>query len=219
MNRIAPLWRSTIGQKIVMGATGIIMVAFLIGHVAGNLLVFWGADAINGYARALRVHYVLLWTARAVLIASVLLHIAAAAALTTRDLRARRIGYARLQPQASTWASRTMRWTGVLLALFIVFHLLHLTTGTIRPAPFDGPNVYGNLVGGFHVPWVVALYVIAMILLALHLYHGIWAALRTLGVAPLSPAPLRRPLGFAVTVALWLGFTIIPLAILAGMVG
>lgn len=219
MDRLASLWRSTIGLKIVMGATGLIMVAFLIGHLAGNLLVFWGPAAINGYGRALRLHPVLLWTARAVLIASVLLHIAAAALLTVRDLRARPVGYARLRPQATTLGARTMRWTGVLLALFIVFHLLHLTTGTIRPAPYDGPNIYANVVGGFHVPWVVALYVVGMLLLALHLYHGIWASLRTLGISPLAPSPLRRPLGGTLTVVLWIGFTLIPLAIVAGVVG
>lgn len=216
MDRLATLWRSTIGQKIVMAATGLIMVAFLIGHVAGNLLVFFGPDAINGYARGLHEHMVLLWTARVVLIVSVLLHIFAAVTLTARDRRARPVGYTRQRMAVATWAGRTMRWSGVLLAAFILFHLLHLTTGTFRPAPFAFTDVYQNVIGGFRIPWVAAVYLFAMVLVAMHLYHGIWASFRTLGAAPLSPAPLRRRLGAALTFVLWLGFTLIPLLIVIG---
>lgn len=214
MERVS-LWRSTIGLKVVMAVTGIIMVAFLIGHLGGNLLVFFGPQAINDYAQALRIHYILLWTVRIGLIAAVLLHILSAALLTRRDLAARPVGYALRRPQASTWASRTMRLSGVLLALFIIFHLLHFATGVIRPAPFDAADVYDNIVNSFHVPWVVALYLVAMILVGLHLYHGIWAAIRTMGLSPSGSHPQRRPLGALVSIALWLGFTLIPLIIFA----
>lgn len=211
------VWRSTVALKIVMGATGLIVVGFVISHVLGNLLVFSGPNALNQYAAALQRHMVLLWAARAILIAAVLIHIAAAAILRRRDLEARPIAYVRMRSQVATLAGLTMRWSGALLAAFIVFHLLHLTTGTLRPAAFVEADVYDNVVGGFRIGWVSALYLVGMVVLALHLYHGIWAAFRTLGASRPSPSPLRRPIGALVTLAVWLGFTIIPLAALMGL--
>jgi succinate dehydrogenase / fumarate reductase cytochrome b subunit len=217
-SNIRLFWQSTIGKKVVMAATGLIMVGFVIAHMLGNLQVFVGPERMNAYAAFLRSTGELLWVARAVLLAAVVLHIIAAVQLTRVDRAARVISYTRLEPQASTVASRTIRWGGLALALFIVFHLLHFTTGTIRPAPFSHTDVYANVIGGFRVWWVTAIYVLAMVALALHLYHGTWSSFRTLGLSRPSPSPFRRRAAAVVTLIVWLGFTVVPLAVFARLV-
>lgn len=211
-------WRSTVGKKIVMAVTGVILILFLIGHLVGNLLVFRGAAGMDAYSAFLKRELVVLWAVRAILFVSVVLHVVAAAQLAMLDRAARQQSYARLKPQAATLASRTMRVGGLLIAAFVVFHLLHLTTGTIRPAPFEEARVYDNLVGGFRVWWVTALYVVAMIAIGLHLFHGGWSWLRTLGLSRPSGEPLHRPIAAALAILIWAGFTSIPLAIFFGLV-
>ncbi len=219
VSRLQLFWDSTIGKKIVMGVTGLIMVAFVIVHMIGNLQVFVGAAKINAYSHFLH-HTIaeLLWVARIILLVSVVLHIVAAVQLTRRDRAARQVSYARKVPQTATISSRSMRWGGVALALFIVFHILHLTTGTIQPAPFVEGNIYSTLVGGFQVWWVMLIYVLAMIALGLHIFHGAWAAVRTLGLNQPSPYPLRRPIALLVAIIVWAGFSIVPIAIYFGWV-
>lgn len=219
VGRVQLFWRSTIGKKIVMGVTGLIMVAFVIVHMVGNLQVFVGAAKINAYSHFLH-HTIgeLLWLARIILLASVVLHIVAAVQLTRRDRAARQVAYARKVPQTATVSSRSMRWGGLALALFIVFHILHLTTGTIQPAPYVEGDIYSTLVGGFHIWWVALIYVLAMIALGLHIFHGTWAAVRTLGLNQPSPNPLRRPLALWVAIITWAGFTIVPIAVYFGWV-
>ena len=221
MTRLQTLWDSSVGKKAVMAVTGLIGVLFVLGHMAGNLKVFQGAEHINAYGRLLHGPLnELLWVARVVLLLAVVLHVVAATQLTMRDRAARPIGYARRAPQASTIASRTMRWGGVLLLLFIVVHILHFTTGTIRPAGvFTEGDVYANLVAGFRVPWVTAFYVVSMLALGLHLYHGAWSSFRSLGAAPPSPQPLRRRLALLVAIIVSVGFAAVPLAAFAGLVG
>jgi succinate dehydrogenase / fumarate reductase cytochrome b subunit len=218
MTRVLSFWRTTVGKKIVMAVTGVILIAFLVGHVAGNLLLFRGAGPLDEYSAFLKREFFALWAVRAMLLASVVLHVVATTQLTILARAARRQRYARLEPQAATFASRTMRVGGVVIALFIVFHLLHLTTGAIRPAPFAETRVYNNVVGGFQVWWVTAIYVVAMIAIGLHLFHGGWSFLRTLGLSRPSAAPLHRPLAAALAIAIWAGFTSIPLAIFFGLV-
>ena len=209
-------YRSTVGKKVVMAVTGIVLVGFVIGHLLGNLLVFRGPEAMNEYAALLKSSGALLWGVRLVLLVAVVLHIAAAIQLTRLDRAARPVGYARQQHQAATVASRSMRWGGLSLALFVVYHLLHFTTGTLHPT-FSHTDVYGNMIAAFSEWWVALIYVAAMIFLGLHLYHGVWSVGRTLGVAPSSEEPRRRRLATAVALIVWLGFTSIPLAILAGV--
>lgn len=210
-------YRTTIGKKVVMAGTGIILVGFVIGHVLGNLLVFRGPEAMNDYAALLKANAGLLWTVRLGLLAAVVLHITAALQLTRLDRAARPVGYAKYERQASTLGSRSMRWGGVALALFIVYHLLHFTTGTVHPT-FSHTDVYGNVVAAFGVWWIVLIYVAAMVFLGLHLYHGVWSVGRTLGVAPRSEQPLRRRLATVIAVLVWLGFTAIPLGVFFGVV-
>ncbi|MEO8753459.1 MAG: succinate dehydrogenase cytochrome b subunit [Casimicrobiaceae bacterium] len=220
MGRLKRFWDSTIGKKVVMATTGIIGIGFLIAHVAGNLLVFRGAAAFNGYSAFLHGPGAeLLWPMRLVLLAALLLHVIAAYQLTRLSQGARPDDYQKRQPQVSTVASRLMRWGGVLLITFIVVHLLHFTTGTLRPAgDFARGDVYASLVGSFRLWWVTLFYLIAVAFLGLHLYHGAWASARTLGATGRSPNPLDRGVSAFIAFAVWFGFTLVPVVVLLGWV-
>lgn len=218
MNRLRLLWDSSVGKKVIMAATGLIWVAYLITHMLANLLVFQGPGKINAYSAFLHGTGGALWTARLVLIAALVIHVLAAAQLTDRRLKARPAKYvAGRAPQISTLASRTIRWGGVLILLFLVYHILHFTLGTVHPDFVEG-NPYHNVVSGFRSLPVVAVYLIAMAAVGLHLYHGLWSSGRSLGLSPPSPQPLRRTVALVLAVVIWLGFTVIPLAVYAGAV-
>jgi succinate dehydrogenase / fumarate reductase cytochrome b subunit len=221
MNPATRFWRSTIGRKIVMAVTGIIGIGFVLVHITGNMLVFKGPGAINSYSHFLHGPGAeLLWVARIVLILAVILHVAAAYSLTRQSNAARPAGYTKRVPQASTLASRTMRWGGVLLLIFIVFHILHFTTGTFHPGgDYVQGDVYHNVVQAFHVWWVAAFYMFSMIVLGFHLYHGAWSSARTLSIASDSPNPLHHKLSVIIAVVVWLGFTLVPLGVVLGWVG
>lgn len=221
------LYRSTIGKKAIMAVTGLMLVAFVIGHMAGNLQVFIGPAKMNGYAAFLKSTGELLWLVRLGLLAAVLLHILMAWQLTRIKSAARPVDYEKRQPQVSTVASRTMRWGGVLLFLFIVFHILHFTTGTVFPVAsspdalypeFSPTDVYGNVISAFHTPWVVVFYVVAMLFLMLHLFHGAWSSVRTLGLTKASRHPMQRRVATVVALVVWLGFTAVPVAVFLGVI-
>lgn len=204
----------------MMGVTGLIGIGFVIGHMAGNLLAFNGPDAINSYAHFLQSTGELLWILRAVLIAAVVLHVVAAVQLTIQNRAARPIGYANREPQVSTWASRTMRVGGALLLVFIVLHIMHFTTGAWRPSgTFNDNDVYSNIVLSFRIWWVTLFYVIAMIALGLHVYHGAWSSVRSLGLSQPSPHPLHRRVALGLALLLWIGFTAVPVAAYFGLIG
>lgn len=218
MNRVQALWSSSVGKKAVMAVTGLIMVAYLITHVLANLLVFEGPERINAYSRFLHGTGAALWAARLVLLAAVGLHIVAAVQLAVRRQRARPFGYAAgRESQVSTFASRTIRWGGALILVFLVYHILHFTLGTVHPSFVEG-DPYHNVIAGFSNPLVVLFYEVALIAVGLHLYHGIWSSGRSLGVSSPSPHPLRRPLALVLSLLVWAGFTVIPIAVYAGMV-
>ena len=219
-------YRSTIGKKVIMGVTGLIGIGFVIVHMVGNLQAFVGASKLNAYGALLHGPLnELLWLLRVILIVAVVLHVLMAYQLTQRAADARPIAYQRREPQVSTLAARTMRWGGVLLLVFIVVHILHFTTETIDPGRARGMvdihgnrDVYGNLVASFHVWWVAAFYIIAMIALGLHLYHGAWSSVRTLGHARPSPHPLHRRIALVVALVVWAGFTLVPVGVLTGII-
>jgi len=219
-------YRSTIGKKVIMGVTGLIGIGFVIVHMIGNLQAFVGQSKLNAYGALLHGPLnELLWLLRAILIVAVVLHVLMAYQLTRRAAAARPIAYRRREPQVSTLAARTMRWGGVLLLVFIVVHILHFTTETVDPGRSRGMvdihgnrDVYGNVVASFHVWWVAAFYIIAMIALGLHLYHGAWSSLRTLGYARPSPHPLHRRVALGVAIVVWIGFTLVPVGVIAGVI-
>jgi succinate dehydrogenase / fumarate reductase, cytochrome b subunit len=213
---IRRFYGSVIGKKVVMAVTGAVLVGFLVVHMAGNLLAFQGPAALNDYSAFLKSSLPVLWGARLVLLASAVLHIHAALALTVLARGARPAPYARLRPRASTVASRLMRAGGVLLAAFIVFHLLHFTTGTLHP-DFAGHDVYRNVVTGFQSRPVALFYLVALVALAFHIQHGVWSLFQTLGLNHPHVNGVRRGLARALAVALGLGFAAIPVAVLAGL--
>ncbi|HEX9483902.1 MAG TPA: succinate dehydrogenase cytochrome b subunit [Gemmatimonadaceae bacterium] len=224
---LVTLYRSTIGKKVIMAVTGLVLVAFVIVHMAGNLQVFLGPAKMNGYSAFLKSTGELLWLVRLGLLTALVLHVLMAWQLTRVAAAARPHAYVRRDARASTVASRTMRWGGVLLLAFIVFHLLHFTTGTLFPVAsrpdavypaFSEHDVYGNVVSAFHNPWVVAVYVVAMLFLLLHLFHGAWSSVRTLGLSKPSPQPSHRRIATVVAIVVWLGFTAVPVAVLLGVV-
>jgi len=200
-----------------MAATGLILVAFVVMHMLGNTLIFQGPERLNAYSRFLHSTGELLWLVRIVLLTAVVLHVDAALQLTRRAHAARPVPYAERQPQVSTAAARTIRWGGLLLLVFIVFHLLHFTTGTLLPT-FQPGDVYANVVTGFHVWPVAVFYLVAMAALGFHLYHGAWSSVRTLGLARPKPDPLHRSVAAVVAVVVAVGFALVPLAVLLGWV-
>ncbi|MBV9879945.1 MAG: succinate dehydrogenase cytochrome b subunit [Gemmatirosa sp.] len=223
MDFVLRFWRSQLGKKIVMALTGLIGVGFVIGHMVGNLQVFEGAEKINAYGRFL--HHTVgmeLWVVRAVLLAAVILHVVAATQLTVQARASRPHGYGKRNPQVSTLASRTMRFGGFLLLVFIILHILHFTVrafpGYDRTDATGAVDVYANLVTAFRNPVWTLFYVVAMVFLGLHLYHGFWSSFRTLGAAKPSSQPLKRQLALLVAVIIWAGFTIVPLGVFFGAV-
>jgi succinate dehydrogenase / fumarate reductase cytochrome b subunit len=211
----AVLWRSTVGRKALVAASGLVLFAWVLLHVAGNLTVFSGPEAADGYAKALRRAPAALWGVRMGLAAAALVHVAGVISLTRADRAARPRHEARARGRASTWAARSMRAGGALLLVFVVYHLLHLTLGRFHP-DFTPGQVYDNVVRGLRVPWVAGVYVAAAALLGLHLFHGLWAAMRSLGLWPDRAVTRRRPAVALVSAGVALGFASVPLAVLAG---
>jgi succinate dehydrogenase / fumarate reductase cytochrome b subunit len=224
MRAVADLYSTSVGKKIAMAVTGLVLVAFVIGHMIGNLKVFLGPDAFDHYAHGLRTlgdpilgYGQALWIVRLVLLGCVGVHMMAAWQTWRLSSAARTMGYRRSESVAFSYASSTMRWGGVIIAAFVVYHILHLTTGTVHPR--FGGSAYENLVSGFKVPLVAAAYILAMIPLALHLYHGIWSACQTLDIDNRSIRAMRRPVAAAIAAAVFAGFISVPVAVIAGLVG
>jgi succinate dehydrogenase / fumarate reductase, cytochrome b subunit len=213
----SPFWRSTLGRKVVMAVTGVVLVGFVVAHMVGNLQVYLGPEAMNAYAVLLRslLHGTGLWIARGVLLVAVVLHIWAAVTLSLESRSARPQGYRRETHRASTYASRTMIWSGPLLLLFIAYHLAHFTFGTVHPEFVEG-DVYHNFVSGFSRWPVSLLYIAAMLALGLHLYHGSWSMLQTLGLSHPRWNPLRFCLAAGLALVVVAGNISFPVAVLSG---
>jgi succinate dehydrogenase cytochrome b subunit len=218
MRSLVALYRSTVGKKVVMGLTGAIMIGFLLTHVAANLLSFEGPKKINAYSSFLHSTAEVLWIARAVLLASLVLHVVAAVQLTLLDRAARPVEYARRKAQASTLASTTLRWGGLLLFGFIIYHLLHFTVGSVHPSFIEG-DPYQNVVTGFQGhPLVVAFYLAAMVGLGLHLYHGGSAMFQSLGLSHPSYDRSRQRLLRLVAILVVVGFAAVPVGVALGVI-
>jgi len=224
MGRLNAFFNSTLGMKFTMAVTGIILVGFVVGHMLGNLKVYMGAEALDGYAHGLREfgypilgENQFLWIARIVLLAAVLLHIRSAIKLSRINRRARPQGYAKSHRSESTYASHSMRIGGIFLIFFIFYHIFHFTTGQAHH-DFVYGQVYDNVVSGFQIWWVAGIYLLAMIPLGLHLYHGVWSMLQTLGASHPRYNHLRRRLSLAVALIVVLGNISFPLAVLTGVV-
>ena len=211
--------RSSIGRKVIMASTGVILVLYVIAHMLGNLQVYGGPEGINAYGKFLHtfLHGQAIWIARAVLLAAVLLHIWSATSLTLTSRKARALGYRERQWTESTYASRTMRWGGVIILLFVIYHVLHFTTGTVHPDFVPG-DVYHNFIAGFRVVPVSIAYIVAMIALGLHLRHGVWSMFQTLGVSHPRYIRAAHVGAWVVAILVTAGNISFPLAVLAGIV-
>jgi succinate dehydrogenase / fumarate reductase, cytochrome b subunit len=208
-------YSSTVGKKVVMAVTGIILFGFLLGHMAGNLQFFLGPEVLNGYAEKLREMPALLWVVRIGLIVAAILHIASSVSLARIKNNARPVSYFRKENVGSTYASRTMYWSGPIVLAFLIYHLLHLTFGTVHPY-FRHLRAYENLVIGFSNPIVAVAYILSILLLGMHLYHGLWSMFQTLGAAHPTYTPKLKAFAKIFTVIIVLGFISVPIAILAG---
>jgi succinate dehydrogenase / fumarate reductase cytochrome b subunit len=219
MQRAATFFGSSIGKKVVMAATGLVLYGFVVGHMIGNLQIYLGPKALNDYAAFLRefLHGQGVWIARAGLLVAVGLHLWAAFALTLGNWSARPVGYRDWEASESTYASRTMVWSGPILALFIAYHLMHLTLGTVHPQ-FTETDVYRNVVLGFQNPFASAFYVLAMVVLGLHMYHGFWSMLHTLGLSHPRWNPVRRTVALVISGVVVAANISIPVAVLTGAV-
>jgi succinate dehydrogenase / fumarate reductase cytochrome b subunit len=222
--RANALWDSSVGKKILMALSGLILYGFVIGHMVGNLKVYFGAAAFNHYAEGLRTfgepffaRGQVLWLVRLVLIACLLVHVVAAFQLTLKSKRARKQGYKKYDGLEFSYASRTMFWGGVAIFAFVIFHLLDLTFGTVNPAFVPG-NAYANFVSTFQRVPVSIAYIAAMVPLALHLYHGFWSMLQTLGANNPKYNRMRRPVALTLAVLIALGNISFPVAVLLGIV-
>ncbi|MEZ4588570.1 MAG: succinate dehydrogenase cytochrome b subunit [Gemmatimonadales bacterium] len=178
---------------------------------------FPGAESLNEYAHFLQSSVPLLWTVRIVVLLSVLIHVHAAFSLTRASQAARPSRYAVTVRQSSTWSGRLMRVGGVLLLVFLVFHILHFTTGTVLASRFVKGDVYGNVVRSFSLTPVAGFYALAMLALALHLRHGVWSLFQTLGVVHPHVGALRRGLAWILAIVIPIGFVAVPLGVVFGL--
>ncbi len=234
MSGLKDFYSSTLGKKAVMAGSGILLFGFVLTHMAGNLKLYQGAEKMNGYAAWLRElgtpmlpESGALWILRLGLLAAVVAHVAAAYQLTRLQRMARPVRYKSRATIKADYASRTMRWGGVIILLFIIYHLAHLTWGNVHP-DFQHPAVgadgkveyfaYQNVVSGFSVWWVSAFYMLAQVCLGLHLYHGLWSMFQTLGVPDLSRQSWRRKFALVFALVITLGNLSFPIAVMGGLV-
>jgi succinate dehydrogenase / fumarate reductase cytochrome b subunit len=222
MGETLGLYRSSVGKKIFMALTGTVLFLFVLVHMIGNLKIYQGAEKFDAYAEFLREvgypmfgHGQLLWIARLGLLFCVGVHIVAAIQLYLQSRKARRVGYKQFDDLSFHYASRWMRWGGVGVLGFVIYHILHLTTGSAHPS-FEAGSAFDNVIAGFSL-WPASLvYIAAMILLGLHLYHGLWSATQTLAFQAPQVKKWRRPVAASIAIIISAGNISIPLAVLFG---
>jgi succinate dehydrogenase / fumarate reductase cytochrome b subunit len=224
---------SSLGKKYLMAATGVVMVLFVIGHLVGNLQVFLGAEFINRYGDLLQTNVELLWPVRIFLLLCIVIHVWAATRLTAENRAARPASYARWQPTSASYASRTMMMSGLIVAAFIIYHLLHFTVMVeavnlthrnfdARPEFFDAKgrhDIYRMMVIGFRQPIVALFYVVGVGLLCLHLSHGASAMWQSMGWKKKSYSPFLDGAAKWGAVVIFLGYISIPISILLRIIG
>lgn len=225
MNQLSAFYRSSIGKKIIVAVTGLILIGFIVGHLLGNLQIFFGQDYINSYAEKLRSLGVLLWVIRVFLLLTVLLHIYFTIRLALDNRRARPVAYAKKEHVKATFASRSMALSGLVLLAFILFHIAHFTVRVTDPRfsllkadPLNRYDVYSMMVFGFQNAIVSGFYILAMFLLALHLSHGSSSFFQSLGLNDKNLTPRLARGGRIFAWLIFVGYTSIPVAVLLGLV-
>ncbi len=225
MTLIARFFNSTLGKKYIMAITGFLLFGFVLVHVLGNLQIFLGADAINEYAELLKSKAALLWGARLGLLTIAMLHIVTAIQLVRRNRAARPVKYGTSKaPVAASLSSRTAAISGTILLAFIIFHLLHYTVGVINPEFLllrdaqDRHDVFGMMVRGFSNPFVASFYLLAMVLLCLHLSHGVSSMFQSLGLKSGAYDKVIDRVAKVAAAGIFIGNCAIVIAVLAGVV-
>jgi succinate dehydrogenase / fumarate reductase, cytochrome b subunit len=224
-NIVTRTWHSSVGKKSVVAVTGIVFLLYVIAHMLGNLKIFFGLETFDAYSEHLRTlgaeivgYEGLLWIIRVVLVGSLVLHVLATVSLWRKANRARPIGYQHRQNVAGSYTARTMRWGGVIILLFIIWHILDLTTGTVNPLPGDA-GAYEKLIASFDRPVVAIFYILAVVALGLHIGHGLWSAMQTLGGNSAARQASLKTFAYIVATAITVGFVIVPISVLTGLVG
>ena len=224
MRRVVSLYRSSVGKKILMAVSGLVLFGFIVLHMIGNLKVFSGEDDFNAYADFIREvgypavpHQGALWTIRIVLLVAAGIHVVAAFQTWSMSRKARSVGYRKSEHLSFSYASRTMRWGGVIIGLFLIYHILHFTTGQAH-TDFVYGEVYRNFVVAFSNPLVLLVYLVAQAALCLHLYHGLWSVTQTLGANHPKYNRFRRPVAALLALGIFAGFVIPPVAVFVGVV-
>jgi succinate dehydrogenase / fumarate reductase cytochrome b subunit len=213
MQRALTLHQTTIGKKVIMALSGVVIVGFTIGHFLGNLNLYLGPDAMDGYAELLQGLTPVLWGTRLLLLLAFSAHVASAFSLWRRNTNARGSRYEKREDLATDYAARTMYWSGPILLLFVVYHLLHLTILPTHPG-----EVYRNVVEGFQNPLIAGVYIAGNIALGFHIFHGIYSAFQTLGANHPRYNSYRRDAAIAISAAITIGNLSFPISVLAGIV-
>ncbi len=227
VHRVVRFYEAPIGKKVIMAFTGVILFGYVVAHLLGNLQIYMpptnGEYQINHYAAFLHnpANAGLLWGARIFLLIAVGMHILASIQLWSLKREARPIAYVKKDDAAATYASRTMMWSGPIVLAFIIFHVLHLTVGAVGPEAMElptGPDVHANVVAGFNNPLIAGFYILAMILLCMHLYHGLWSMFQSLGFSHPRYTPILKKGAAAFAILIAIGNCSIPIAVMAGLV-
>ncbi len=219
LSRPAGFYQSVVGKKVVMAATGFVLCGFVLGHMIGNLQVFQGPEKLNHYAELLQGLGGALWGVRGFLLLCVGLHIISAYQLWRLKGEARPQAYVKKATIATSYAARTMLWSGPIIGAFLVYHILHFTTGQALGSEFIKGDVYHNVIVGFRNPAASLFYMVANILLAMHLYHGVWSMFQTMGVNHPQHTPKLKTLAKIYGWVIGIGNVSMPLAVLTGLIG
>jgi succinate dehydrogenase / fumarate reductase cytochrome b subunit len=221
MRRVISLYRTSVGKKFYMAVSGAVLIGFLFAHMVGNLKMYMGAEAFNHYAEFLREvgypilpHMVGLWIFRVILLFCVGLHMLSAWQVYLQSKNARGSQYKKEESLSFAYASRTMRWGGVIIAAFVIYHILHFTVGSALPGFVRG-QAYDNVILGFQNPLVTGFYIVTLIMITFHVYHGLWSAFQTVGANHPKYNPFRRPLALGLALLLLLGFLTVPVGVMA----
>jgi succinate dehydrogenase / fumarate reductase cytochrome b subunit len=227
MNLFSRIWNSSLGKKYIMAITGCGLFVFVIGHLIGNLQIFMGPDVINHYGHFLQSNWEIKWPARIGLLLMVILHIVSAVRLTAENRAARGPGYVSYKPVGSSYASRTMMMSGLIIAAFVIYHLLHYTvtlpavnfTGQDFATYIDGEgrhDIYKMMVVGFNNPWVSLFYIVAVALLCLHLSHGVSSMFQSLGFKKNYYARIIDNGARLIAILIFAGYVSIPVTVMLG---
>jgi len=211
-------YQTTVFKKAIMAITGLILFVFVIGHMLGNLQIYEGREKLDAYGHFLHSVPEILWTVRIVLLISVTLHIVTTVQLALLKSEARPIAYVKKDNSHSSYASRTMYWSGPIIAAFIVYHILHLTLGVAQPSVYVQGAVYDNVVYGFQNYAISGFYILSMALLCIHLYHGAWSMFQSVGINHPRYTPMLRRFAAVMALIIFIGNVSIPVAVMIGVV-